>query len=72
VRDLKYYLNEACFILLLLGLGFLQLGWILWPSIGTAWNFINGGIITGIMIFGLLYTIFRIIKEKISNKSGEL
>ena len=62
---LKHILHDTSFILLLLALGVLSFGWVIWPKLGTVVGFINGGIITGIIIVGGIVSLYRHIRSKV-------
>jgi hypothetical protein len=61
------YFLLALFIIL----GILNYGWVLWPTIGNIWGFINGGIIGGIFIIGLMVSLFKYTKGKAIKNSKE-
>jgi hypothetical protein len=51
-------------IAILAGLNFLQFGGIFWPSIGSLWMLINGSILAGIVICGVLARAIRSLKRR--------
>ena len=51
--------SDAFLIVVLVGLGALNFGWVIYPALGSAWGIINGTIIVGIIITGIVTVIFK-------------
>jgi hypothetical protein len=46
-------------VTLLLVLGILQYGWVLWPELGYWWGAIDAAVIAGIALIGAMVRMFR-------------
>jgi hypothetical protein len=52
-------LREIGFIILLLGLGVLNFGWIIWPKLGVYAGAVQGAIFWGVLIAGGIARFLR-------------
>ena len=50
----RYVGRDMPILILLLALGVLQYGWVLWPQLGFWWGAIDATVIVGIVVTGLM------------------
>jgi len=63
---LSRFLDSDTFLfIVLLGLGALTFGWVIFPALGSAWGIINGTIIIAIIVTGIVTVVFRAKKGKL-------
>ena len=51
--------SEAFLIVVLVTLGVVNYGWVIYPALGTAFGILNGAIVAGILIAGMAVRWYR-------------
>jgi len=59
----RVFNSNAFFIIILLALGVLNYGWVIWPPLGMVWALLNGTIIMGIVLAGLCVKFYKLFRH---------